>query len=114
MSSRRCEQSGLPGRVIVKHNTAEKSASGSGVDSAVPYPSPTDRRLCEQILQVLRATGYFKLRDLSVIAIEGCVILRGHVPSYYLKQVAQSAVRELSGAIEVRNELVVLAYDPAR
>jgi osmotically-inducible protein OsmY len=114
MSARRYEQSGLPGRMIANHNTPEKSASGSGVDATVQFLSRTDRRLSEQVIEVLRATGYFKLRDLSVIATDGCVILRGHVPSYYLKQVAQSAVRELSGVIEVRNELVVLAYDPTR
>jgi osmotically-inducible protein OsmY len=51
------------------------------------------------------------LQDLRVIATDGSVILRGRVASYYLKQAAQAALRELPGVIEVRNELVVLSHN---
>jgi len=62
----------------------------------------------------LRATGYLPLRDLEIFAAEGFVTLRGRVPSYYLKQVAQAAVLALPGVDAVRNELDVFSSNPSR
>jgi len=106
-STRSCEEPGFSNCTARRQNSPQNPASDAGVDVAVRSALPAGRRLSEQIIQVLRATGYLALRDLDAFAAEGIVILRGRVPSYYLKQVAQSAVRELPGVVEVRNQLDV-------
>ena len=60
-----------------------------------------------QVNEALRATGYLPLRDLHGCAVDGLVILRGTVPTYYLKQVAQSAIRRIVGINEIHTELIV-------
>ena len=49
------------------------------------------------------------LRDVSVERSQGCVRLSGKVRSYYHKQLAQEAVRQVDGVEQVENDLVVLA-----
>jgi CheY-like chemotaxis protein len=56
-------------------------------------------------------TGYGKLRDVAVSAHSRVVVLRGRVPSYYLKQVAQTAVLSLPGIDHVRNDLEVATQE---
>jgi len=98
------------GRPFEGSGRAEHSQIKSVVGQTAASPSsPDDRKLCERIVQTLRATGYLSLRDLSVTAVDGLVTLRGRVPSYYLKQVVHSAVRELPGVVEMRDHLEVIA-----
>jgi osmotically-inducible protein OsmY len=86
----------------------EDARVGSPVtDMETTPPVPADRRLSEQIDQALRATGYLSLRDFSVTAADRVVTLKGRVPSYYLKQVVHSAVRDLPGVTQVRDEIEV-------
>jgi osmotically-inducible protein OsmY len=66
-----------------------------------------DLDLAERIEHVLRATGYGSLRGIEVTVRAGYVILGGRVPSYYLKQVAQTAALAVSGTWHVRNDLDV-------
>jgi len=105
-SSRDC-----PGGKIARDDSLEKPAGNSGVDAEAKSFSPTDRRLSEQIIQVFRATGCLPLGDLRVFATDGFVILQGRVPSYYLKQVAQSAICDLPGVVGVRNEIDVFSHE---
>jgi len=106
------EQPGLPGGKIARHSSPEKT--GAGVDATVKSVSTADRRLSEQIIHFLRATGYLPLGDLRVFATDGFVILQGRVPSYYLKQVAQSAIRGLPGVVGVCNEIDVFSHEAPR
>lgn len=78
------------------------------VDAAPRSASPADARVAEKIEQALRLTGYLSLRDLEIFVAEGLVVLRGRLPSYYLKQVTQAAVRAVLGVREVRDELDVV------
>jgi osmotically-inducible protein OsmY len=66
-----------------------------------------DLRLAERVQRALRATGYLPLRGIDVIVQARLVILAGRVPSYYLKQVAQTTVLAVPGAEKVRNGLEV-------
>ena len=52
----------------------------------------------------LRKSGYHELRFVLCEFHEGVLTLRGRVPSFYLKQVAQELIRRLDGAEEVNNQ----------
>jgi hypothetical protein len=55
----------------------------------------------------LCATGYGPLRAIEVTVHARLVILGGRVPSYYLKQVAQTTALAVPGARQIRNDLDV-------
>jgi osmotically-inducible protein OsmY len=69
--------------------------------------SQEDRCLAERVERALRATGYGPLRGIAVTVQARLVLLGGRVPSYYLKQVAQTAALAVAGARHVRNDLEV-------
>ncbi len=69
----------------------------------------------ERALARLRRCSYLALRNLSCEYRDGVLVLRGCLPSYYLKQMAQSAVANLEGVHRVVNEVQVFsALCPAR
>jgi hypothetical protein len=55
----------------------------------------------------LRRSGYLALRDVTCDASAGQVSLGGRLPSYYLKQLAQSIIGDIVGVTSVHNEIVV-------
>ncbi len=55
----------------------------------------------------LRKAAYPEVRRLVCEFHEGMLCLRGRVPSYFLKQVAQTAVMEMDGVDEIHNQLEV-------
>ncbi len=57
----------------------------------------------------LRQSAYVELHDVSCEFSGGILTLRGRLPSYYLKQLAQAAVAEVPGVIEVHNRVEVVA-----
>src|SRR5262245_7367383 len=69
--------------------------------------SQEDLRQVERVERALRATGYGPLRGIEVTVHARLVILGGRVPSYHLKQVAQSAAMAVTGTGQVRNDLDV-------
>jgi len=77
-----------------------------GAQAAAPRTEPAvSERSSRQVIEALRATGYVPLRDLGVMASQGTGVLCGRVPSYYLKQLAQSALLSVPGIDQVRNEI---------
>jgi osmotically-inducible protein OsmY len=50
---------------------------------------------------------YGSLRDLSCEYHEGLLILKGQVPSYYLKSIAQTVARGVAGVRQIENRLEV-------
>jgi len=59
--------------------------------------------------QTLRQSSYFELHDVSCEFSGGVLTLRGRVPSYHLKQLAQASVTEVPGVVEVHNRVEVVA-----
>jgi osmotically-inducible protein OsmY len=57
----------------------------------------------------LRNSGYPELRLVSCEFHEGVLTLRGRVSTFYLKQVAQTLIRELDGVEQVNNRVEVAA-----
>jgi hypothetical protein len=79
-------------------------------------PSRTDivqqpRKTCESgddalriaALKILQTSGYTALRRLRCEVAEAVVIIRGVLPTYYLKQMAQAVIQHLDGIRSVRN-----------
>ena len=72
-----------------------------------------DLFLAESVARALAATGFAPLRQVAVVARQGDISLRGRVPSFFLKQLAQAAARGVAGVVAVRDNLEV-AHPPAR
>jgi osmotically-inducible protein OsmY len=56
----------------------------------------------------LRQAPYLELRHVECIWEENILKLRGHVSSYYLRQIAQTLVQGLDGVEAIDNQLDVL------
>lgn len=67
-----------------------------------------DRSLADQVKRVLDSTGYRALGATQVVVQRRVVILKGDVPSYYLKQVAQAVAMKVTGVRELRNDVQVM------
>lgn len=63
--------------------------------------------LCSAISESLYETGYLHLSQIRIATRGNQVYLFGKVPSYYLKQVAQTATLTVPGVESVQNDLVV-------
>ena len=57
----------------------------------------------------LRGNPYLALKNVSCECRDGVLTLRGCLPSYYLKQVAQATVAQVAGVKDIRNEIEVVA-----
>jgi hypothetical protein len=57
----------------------------------------------------LRSNSYLALKNVSCEYCEGVLTLRGCLPSYYLKQMAQTAVARLDGVLRIDNQIEVIA-----
>jgi osmotically-inducible protein OsmY len=68
---------------------------------------PQDRSIRECVNQVLRDTGYAPLRCIHCDVADGVVELTGSVPSFYVKQLAQTAVLRLGQIRGIKNQLRV-------
>jgi osmotically-inducible protein OsmY len=86
--------------------TREEADPAQGTD-LLRGQSQEDVCLAERVERALRATGYGPLRDIQVAVQPRLVILGGRVPSYHLKQVAQTTALTVLGAHQVRNDLDV-------
>lgn len=65
--------------------------------------------LALEVERRLRRSGYLALRDVSCDLHAGIVRLRGRLPTYYLKQVAQAIVSEIAGVHQVINHIEIVA-----
>jgi hypothetical protein len=61
----------------------------------------------DEVCQALRSTGYPALRGILVEVDAGQILLRGNVPSYFLKQQAQTVAREIGRRHRIQNEIEV-------
>lgn len=64
--------------------------------------------LSDQVVNALERNPYLARRNLRFETSEGRITLRGVVRSYYQKQMAQEALREVDGIEEIYNELEVM------
>ena len=71
--------------------------------SRTPQPS-----LLELAEGCLRRTPYLALKNVACDCRDGVLVLRGCLPSYYLKQVAQEIVARLEGVQAIDNQIQVV------
>ena len=55
----------------------------------------------------LKESPHWAIRSLTCECYDGVLFLRGHLPSFYQKQLAQETVGKLEGVLQVVNEAVV-------
>ena len=79
------------------------------------YPADGAPLACEREFGVaklaesrLRCHSYLALKNVSCEYQQGRMILRGWLPTYYLKQVAQEVVAHVDGVTLIVNEISVL------
>jgi hypothetical protein len=57
--------------------------------------------------RLLRSHSYLALKNVSCEYCDGVLTLRGCLPTYYLKQLAQAAVGQLDGVRHIVNDIEV-------
>lgn len=62
---------------------------------------------CKAAVSRLAGSGYLPLRKVRCEENEGVLTISGTVPSYYLKQIAQTLVATVEGVTRVENRLEV-------
>jgi hypothetical protein len=72
------------------------------------YQPPEPISLGELAERNLRSSPYLALRNITCDSLEGIVVLRGYLPTYFLKQMAQTLVTRMDGVIKVINEIEVV------
>jgi osmotically-inducible protein OsmY len=68
---------------------------------------PPAAAISSRVEDLLRRSSYLALRDVSCVALGGALHLRGCLPSYYLKQVAQEVAASVAGSRRVINRIEV-------
>lgn len=69
--------------------------------------SSRDDQLITQVKRVLRTSGYPPLAKVRVMSEGGEVSLEGEVPTYFMKQIAQTQVLPIAGVRRLKNDLNV-------
>lgn len=65
-------------------------------------------KVTDLIEQHLRHNSYLALSNLSCDDHEGVLVLRGRLPSYFLKQMAQEFVAHIEGVGRIDNQIEVV------
>ena len=71
---------------------------------------PCDEQIVSQVCDALAATRYPSLQNLQVYCDHGRVTLQGRLPTYFLKQIAQSAVQSVAGVRDIDNDIRVGSF----
>ena len=87
------------------------SKSGNGLHRPVAKTSDPIGEIAELCL---RRNAYLSLEDVRCDCRNGVLRLWGHVPTYYLKQIAQETVAEVAGVRAIENDIDVLPATSGR
>lgn len=74
-----------------------------------PSPEANDQPVADRVRSRFEASGYLQLRRIEVYFHHGRVVLQGQLPTYFLKQMAQSLAASVEGVREVDNDVAVLS-----
>jgi len=73
-----------------------------------PAPARDDHQVRRDVARALEATGRFGANCVDIRAAGGVIQLRGRVPSYYHKQMAQAAALTVLGTCQLVNDIEVV------
>ena len=79
-----------------------------GLDRACAKPETSRASVKELAERRLRSNPYLSLRNVTSDYFDGVLVLRGCVPTYYLKQMAQEVTTDLEGVERIDNRIQVL------
>ena len=85
------------------HGGAERQPPGRPEPGRVTQDTAGVRRVRDR----LAASGHSVLQQIELELVRGRLVLRGTVPSFYLKQLAQHAARRVPEVTEIDNRLEV-------
>ena len=74
--------------------------------AAIPPVSsqgPFDQSVLSDARRRIHKSAYLPLRTLSCDYLQGVLVIRGEVPTYYLRQLAQTVVSTIEGVREIKN-----------
>jgi hypothetical protein len=66
----------------------------------------------EQAREALRRHPSFRCSDLNVECQEDVLIVRGYLPTFYLKQLLQTALLQVEGVVRIDNRVDVVRLQP--
>lgn len=75
--------------------------------TTVPPRYEHDRLIREKTIGMLRASGYPSLGRLHCQVADGVIVLMGSVPTFFLKQMAQTIVMRIQNVSRIQNEVRV-------
>lgn len=81
-------------------------AVGTGQDNVDPLNGDHLLSLREQLEKQPHFRGRTSLIELELV--EGTVVLSGHLPTHYLKQLLQEAVKLMPGVVAIDNRVLVM------
>ncbi len=76
-------------------------------DPLADVQAERDRTMEAQARAELDKSSYYAVRQLSCEVCDCLLTLRGRVPSFYLKQIAQTVVRHIEGIVILDNHVEV-------
>ena len=91
--------------------TTDKRVTRSATPPAVDVVAEVDGWITQEVAKQLRGSPHFGLRRLTCQHRAGALILRGYVPSFYQKQMAQEVARAVSGVTTIINQLDVASVN---
>ena len=71
---------------------------------------PSSTAIVSSIRERLEQHSHFRGRAslLQIELVEGTVVLSGHLPSHYLKQLLQEAIRSMPGVVRIDNRVLIM------
>jgi CheY-like chemotaxis protein len=90
---------------VLEKTLASRMKARPEVAPAAERPSPVADRVEKQ----LRSNPYLALKNVSCECRDGVLTLRGCLPTYYLKQMAQAAAAGVEGVGRIENRIEVVS-----
>lgn len=79
------------------------------LNPACAEPETSQASINDLAERCLHSNPYLALKNVSCDYLDGVLFLRGCLPTYYLKQLAQEVVGGLEGVEHIDNQIQVLA-----
>jgi hypothetical protein len=81
------------------------------IEKPIGYRRPVGRQIEQTARAIVDAHSHFYRRanQFEFFSYDGVLVVRGNVPSFYLKQMLQTALQELRGTCRIDNQVAVVS-----